>query len=228
MIKIIKYLLPNELKIHLKKLFKFFLYKFRKYKLLFIINLTKKDLKIILGAALTYQKDWFSTNEEWLDITNSNHWERIFGRENRISRAIAEHVFEHLTEEQMRKALSNIYKYLKPNGTIRIAVPDGNNPNKEYIRNVGISGIGADAEDHKQLIKYEHLNDEMKRLGFKVTLKEGYDKDGNLKVTKIDTEKGQVIRSRTINSHYKNYLKKISGWRYKDSITSLIIDGEKI
>ncbi len=228
MIKIIKYLLPDEIKIELKRLFKFFLYKFRKYKLLFIIKFTKKDLKIILGAALTYQKDWFSTNEEWLDITNSNHWKRMFGRENRISRAIAEHVFEHLTEEQMRKALSNIYKYLKSNGTIRIAVPDGNNPNEEYIRNVEISGIGADAKDHKQLIKYEQLHDEMKRVGFKVTLKEGYDKYGNLKVTKIDKEKGQIIRSRTTSSYYKEYLKKIIGWRYQDSITSLIIDGEKI
>ena len=79
----------------------------------------------------------------------------------------------------MRKALSNIYKYLMPNGTIRIAVPDGNNPNEEYIRNVEISGIGADAEDHKQLIKYEQLHDEMKRIGFKVTFKEGYDKNGS-------------------------------------------------
>ena len=64
---------------------------------MFTVNLTKKDLKIILGAVLTYQKDLFSTNEEWLDITNSNHWEKIFGSENRISKAVAENVFEHLT-----------------------------------------------------------------------------------------------------------------------------------
>ena len=68
----------------------------------------------------------------------------------------------------------------------------------------------------------------MKRIGFKVTFKEGYDKNGNLKVTKLEKEKGQIMRSRTIDPNYKKLLKKISGWRYQDSITSLIIDGEKI
>lgn len=46
----------------------------------------------------------------------------------------------------------------------------------------------------------------MKRIGFKVTFKEGYDKYGNLKVTKIGKEKGQIMRSRTINSNYKKLL----------------------
>jgi len=224
----LKILIPKKIKFFLKKLYKFFLYKFRKYNLLLVVKFSKKDLKIILGAALTRQKNWFSTNEEWLDITNSNHWKKIFFKKNTISNLLAEHVFEHLTEYEMRKALLNIYDYLRPNGIIRIAVPDGNNPNEEYISNVGIFGKGADAEDHKQLIKYETLSYEMKRIGFKVRLKEGYDKNGVLKTTKIDKDNGIVIRSRYNNSDNKKYLKGIKGWGYKDSVTSLIIDGEKI
>ena len=121
--------------------------------------------------------------------------------------------------------LSDIFVNCPPD---RIAVPDGNNPNEEYIRNVGIFGKGADAADHKQLIKYETLRDEMKRIGFKVRLKEGYDKKGILKSTKIDKDNGIIIRSRYTNSLKKKYLKGIKGWEYKDSVSSLIIDGEKI
>ena len=40
-------------------------------------------------------------------------------------------------------------------GSLRIAVPDGNNPNKEYRDNCGINGFGADASDHKQFITFE-------------------------------------------------------------------------
>ena len=82
MIGFLKILIPNQIKIFLKRIFKFFLYKFRKYKLLLIVKFAKKDLKIILVAALTSQKGWFSTNEEWLDITNSKHWEKIFFKKN--------------------------------------------------------------------------------------------------------------------------------------------------
>ena len=226
--RFLKNLIPNKIKFFFKKLYKFFLYKLRKYYLMLVVRFSKRDLKIILGAALTRQKNWFSTNEEWLDITSSNDWEKVFLKKNTISNLLAEHVFEHLTAYEMRKALLNIYDYLRPNGIIRIAVPDGNNPNEEYIKNVGISGKGADAEDHKQLIKYETLRDEMKRIGFKVRLKEGYDKKGVLKSTKIDKDNGMITRSRYTNSAKKKYLKGIKGWEYKDSVSSLIIDGEKI
>ena len=87
---------------------------------------------MILGAALTSQKGWFSSNEEWLDITNETHWQRLFSKRRNLSNAVAEHVFEHLTEREMGKALFLIHKYLKKKGTLRIAVPDGNHPDKDY------------------------------------------------------------------------------------------------
>ena len=64
----------------------------------------------------------------------------------------------------------------------------------------------------------------MKRIGFKVKLKEGYDKDGNLKSTKIDKNNGQIIRSRFTNSSKKkyNHLELF----YKKSLINRVIDLE--
>ena len=68
-----------------------------------------KKVKLILGAALTNQEGWLSTNEEWLDISNKLHWKRLFKGRKLLKRAIAEHVFEHLTKEQMKNAFQLIY-----------------------------------------------------------------------------------------------------------------------
>ena len=67
----------------------------------------------------------------------------------------------------MDKAIILIHKHLIKNGNLRIAVPDGNNPNSDYLKNVGINGIGADASDHKQLITYEFLKDFLEKRNFK-------------------------------------------------------------
>ena len=64
--------------------------------------------------------------------------------------------------------------------------------------------------------------------GFKVTLKEGYKNNGELITNFIDPIKGYILRSRS--NHKINKLKqsKIAGWGYPDSISSLIVDGEKV
>ena len=228
----IKYLLKKFIskkqRSKLLALKKFLIYKFRKYLLIYAVNTNKKDINIILGAALTHQKNWFSSNEQWLDISNTSHWRKIFKSKQIINNAVAEHVFEHLTRRETIKALKLIYGALKHNGNLRIAVPDGNNPNHEYIKNVGIKGIGADAQDHKQLLKYEEIKELMENAGFKVTLKEGYKSNGELIINFIDPIKGFILRSRS--NHKINKLKqsKVAGWNYPDSISSLIIDGEKV
>ena len=66
--------------------------------------------KIIVGAAETHQSGWHSTNEQWLDITKRKDWEKIFENKGRIKSIVAEHVFEHLTEEESKTALALILK----------------------------------------------------------------------------------------------------------------------
>ena len=112
------------------------------------------------------------------------------------------------------------FKYLDDGGSLRIAVPDGNNPNKEYRNHCGINGIGADASDHKQFITFELLSNEIQKIGFKFILKEGYLQNGELITEKLNEELGIIIRSRS----NKINMKSKEGWSFHDANTSLIID----
>ena len=217
--------IPKRQKILLKKIFKFFYYKYRFIKLKIFLDLSNKYVNLILGAALTKQKGWFSTNQEWFDIVQKSHWDRLFNSNksrsrNRVKRVLAEHVFEHLTLDEMRNAINLIYKNMVYEGSLRIAVPDGNNPNQEYRNHCGINGIGADASDHKQFITFELLRDEVEKIGFKCYLIEGYLKNRKLISTPLNRDLGDVIRSRSneIIIHPKN------GWDFVDANSSLIVD----
>ena len=212
-------------RIIVKKLFKFFYYKYRFTKLKIFLNLSNKNVNLILGAALSRQKNWFSTNQEWFDIVQKSHWDRLFNSKkspsrNRVKRVLAEHVFEHLSLDEMRNALNLIYKNMVFGGSLRIAVPDGNNPNQEYINHCGINGIGADASDHKQFITFELLREEAERIGFKCHLIEGYLKNKKLISTPFNHELGDVIRSRSNQAII--YPKE--GWDFVDANSSLIVD----
>ena len=206
-------------RIKIKKTFKYFYYKFRFLKLKTYLFFSSDSVNLILGAALTNQKGWFSTNEDWLDISKENHWKRLFNSKKRVKRVLAEHVFEHLSIDEMRNSLKLIFENMLNGGSLRIAVPDGNNPNPEYRRHCGINGIGADASDHKQFLTYEFLSREVEKIGFKCTLIEGYLANKELVSKNAKDNLGKVIRSR---SNSVNIYKK--GWDFYDSNTSLIID----
>ncbi len=206
-------------RLRIKKTFKFFYYKFRFWKLKTYLFFTSNSVDLILGAALTNQKGWFSTNEDWLDICKEDHWNRLFNSQKRVKRVLAEHVFEHLTVVEMRNSLKLIFENMVEGGSLRIAVPDGNNPNQEYRKNCGINGIGADASDHKQFLTYEFLSREVEKIGFQNILVEGYLKNKELVSKHVNDTLGRVIRSR---SNEVNLSKK--GWDFHDSNTSLIID----
>ena len=81
---------------------------------------------------------------------------------------------------------------------MRIAVPDGNHPDPIYRLNTGINGIGADAADHKQFIKFEFIREILDEIGFKIKLKEGYLNDGTLIRTNVEFNLGYIKRSELI------------------------------
>ena len=212
-------LFSKRVRLIVKKIFKFFYYWFRFFKIKTYLFFSEDTVNIIIGAALTNQKGWFSTNEEWLDISKAEHWNRLFNSKKRVKRVLAEHVFEHLTIDEMRNTLRLIFVNMVNGGSLRIAVPDGNNPNSEYRKHCGINGIGADASDHKQFLNYELLSREVERTGFHHNLIEGYLENKELVLKKVNNNLGRVIRSR---SNSINLAKK--GWDFCDSNTSLIID----
>ena len=206
-----------------KKIFKFFYYWFRFFKIKTYLFFSEDTVNIILGAALTTQKGWFSTNEEWLDISKAEHWNRLFNSKKRVKRVLAEHVFEHLTIDEMRNTLRLIFVNMVNGGSLRIAVPDGNNPNSEYRKHCGINGIGADASDHKQFLTYELLSKEVERTGFHHNLIEGYLENKELVLKKFNNNLGRVIRTRS----NKNIRPK-DGWDFPDANSSLILDCIKV
>lgn len=220
--KIYRRIFCKNLRVTFRNIFKFCIYKFRFLKLKFLL-IFSDNVNLILGAALTSQDDWISTNEEWLDISNRKDWFRLFKNQKKVNKAVAEHVFEHLTKDEMRKSLGLIYLHLVENGTLRIAVPDGNHPDPLYRKHTGINGIGADASDHKQFITFEFLEEELKKAGFKCKLIQGYTKEGNLINNDFSTKNGFIMRSR--NKSYKKINKL--GWEFPDSNTSLIVDAFK-
>jgi predicted SAM-dependent methyltransferase len=222
-IGLIKPVLPSEFRLLCRREVKRMKYFVRRQLIRYPVT-RRQQIKIILGAAETYQKGWYSTNENWLDITNPKHWDKVFAGKPTVTHMVAEHVLEHLTYEEAARALKMAYDHLVPGGRIRIAVPDGYNPNPEYIRHVGINGIGDDAADHKLLLNVDTLRELLRGAGFKVEQLEGYDSNRNLVSKAYDVQDGYIQRSRQNEECYKD---SPGLWPFPDSHTSLIMDGIK-
>jgi predicted SAM-dependent methyltransferase len=118
---------------------------------------TSNDIKIIVGAGPTKYKGWFPTDIVTLDVTNEKHFKKYF-KKKKISRILAEHVLEHLTNQELELMIENFHKYSSENINIRIAVPDGFHSDKEYIDKVRPGGTGEGAHDHKNLFNYLSLS----------------------------------------------------------------------
>lgn len=174
--------------------------------------------KIVLGSGdALYPLDWIATNVEELDITKMEDFIFLFGAQ-RVDCFSAEHVWEHLTWWHADQANRNIFTFLKPGGNLRIAVPDGFHPDPEYINYVRPGGIGAGAEDHKELYNYKTLKERLEQKGFTVKLLEYWDEHGQFHYNPWDIEYGKIERSKNFDERNRNGV-----LRY----TSLIIDAIK-
>jgi predicted SAM-dependent methyltransferase len=211
--------LPASLRRMIRGVIKKIRYRFRLYKIQSAIR-KSNGLKIIVGAAESHQKGWFSTNEQWLDITKEIDWIRLFRGKTILTHVVAEHVFEHLTPNETHKALCNICRHLNDGGRIRIAVPDGYNPSEEYIEHVRVGGRGDDAADHKQLMDQDSLKKYLMDAGLSsIEVVEGHDKDGFLTSNSWSSENGYIRRSRQNEDSVD--------WGFPDASTSLIVDAWK-
>ncbi len=157
------------------------------------------------------------TNVDALDITREKDWETVFGR-RRAHCMMAEHVFEHITAEQTVKANAICFRYLKPGGAIRVAVPDGFNPDPAYREHVRPGGTGPGASDHKVLYNYQTLRAAFETAGFDVKLLEYWDELGTFHFTDWTNDRGLIKRSRRYDQRNQDG---------KLGYTSLIIDAVK-
>lgn len=174
-------------------------------------------IRVIVGAGGTSYDGWISTDYPALDVVDEESWFRLFEPEQ-IDALLAEHVFEHLTDDQIAAAFSNSYKFLRSGGHLRIAVPDGYHPDTSYIEMVKPGGRGSGAEDHKQLFNYQTLSSQLGKVGFLVRLLEWFDEEGSFHFRDWADQGGFV--SRSSRNDERNLVRPLA-------YTSLILDAYK-
>ena len=176
-----------------------------------------RNLRIIVGASGSAAPDWISTEYPFVDITDRRSLLRLF-KPGEVSALLAEHVWEHLTPEQARNAARSCFTLLKPGGHIRVAVPDGNHPDPEYIDYVRPGGHGAGADDHKVLYTLDSLSEVFSAVGFQVRPLEWFDASGTFHAIDWDPKDGYVSRSTRFDERNREK---------RTAYTSLIIDAVK-
>ncbi|MFT4661269.1 MAG: putative SAM-dependent methyltransferase [Patiriisocius sp.] len=172
--------------------------------------------KIIIGAGTTNYKDWIKSDYPFFDITSDQHWEYLFAK-RKANKILCEHVLEHFTPEDNEIILRKVYNHLDINGSIRIAVPDKNHPDKRYIDYVKPGGQGDGSDDHKSFWDHESYSTLLKNIGFDVKLLEYCDKSGEIHQSKYDLKNGIVNRS--LSYDFKGNVANYS---------SLILDAVKV
>ena len=178
----------------------------------------RKSKKVIIGSSGTFQDGWFSTDLPEIDITSIDQCSRFWKKKSKTA-FFAEHVWEHLDESDAIKGAHCCYFFLKNQGRIRVAVPDGNHPDETYIENVRPGGSGAGADDHKSLFTVETLTAIFQSAGFRVRPLEYWDSNGVFQKKEWQTKWGKVLRS--ANNDKRNTLEKPYCY------TSIIIDCHK-
>jgi len=81
-------------------------------------------LRVYVGSSGITYAGWHSLTALQLNITRTEHFARFFCPES-VDAFLSEHTFEHLSEEMAKVAFTSFYRYLKYDGYVRTAVPDG-------------------------------------------------------------------------------------------------------
>lgn len=153
-----------------------------------------KPLKIIIGAGDTRYENWIATDIPAFHVLKHEHW-ALFFQPASINRMLAEHVFEHLTVDELGQFLRLARLYMAQSGRIRLAVPDGNHPDANYIEHVRPGGIGEGADDHKVLYTSEMIVNVLQECGYEFQLLEYFDASGAFNREPWHADDGFIGRS---------------------------------
>lgn len=175
---------------------------------------THNEIKLVVGAANTKFPGWFSTDIVTLDVTNENQFKKYF-KKKKINKILAEHVLEHLSEDDLHLMIKNFYRYSSDDINIRIAVPDGFHCDENYINTVKPFGTGVGADDHKHLFNYKSLSKYFEEYSFKSKPLEFWDENRTFNTTYKNDDSGFIGRS------FINDKRNVNG---KPQYTSLIVD----
>jgi predicted SAM-dependent methyltransferase len=159
--------------------------------------------RIVVGSSGIAQDGWLATEMQDVDLLDPESWARFFADDS-IDAILAEHVWEHLTEDQGVVAAATCCRFLKPGGYLRLAVPDGNHPDADYIDRVKPGGSGAGALDHKLLYDIQKLTEVLTQGGLDVRPLEFFDSENKFQAVDWDAEDGLIRRSKRFDPRNKN------------------------
>ena len=201
-----------------KKLYKIIHAKIRRWKRVFELNRQvsrTKLVKVVIGAGEHKFDGWISTDLDTLDVTRAWDWAVLF-RMNSIDRLLSEHVFEHLTTSDAELAFRYCYRYLKPGGSMRIAVPDGYRPDNNYNM-----AVAPPQDGHRTLYSIDLLSNLLRKAGFQVVPLEYFDVHGEFHAILWEENDGMVYRSCRFDRRDR------FKWNENIYYTSLIMDAYK-
>lgn len=164
--------------------------------------------RIVIGAWSRFDPGWIPTQREFLNLTEPRDFERCF-EPNSVEAMLAEHVWEHITPAEGLAAARTCFKYLKPGGYLRVAVPDGFLPDPTYVELVAPGpppqGAGPDGNsvNHKALYTHETLRQLFEAAGFQVRLYEYFDETGQFYCQEWDRAAGTIWRSKRFDPRNK-------------------------
>lgn len=173
-----------------------------------------RPLNVILGAGSVKMPGWVATDSDVLDVRSPRAWKRVF-TPGSIDRLMAEHLFEHLSDAECSSAFTECFRYLTRGGLLRIAVPDGNRKDAEYVEEVSPPKDG-----HQLLFNVDNLIQRLVQVGFQVTPLEYFDAKGEFHCYPWSEEDGFIGRS----ARYDRQERFKRGALY---YTSLIVDARK-
>jgi predicted SAM-dependent methyltransferase len=160
--------------------------------------------RIVVGSSGKYDSGWIPTNVDYLNLLKPADWDRFF-QPNSLEAILAEHVWEHLTQEEGYEAARTCFQYLRPGGYLRVAVPDGLHPSPTYLEWVRPGGAAPMqiANDHKVLYTYSTLRELFESSGFRVKLYEYFDEAGTFHCHHWDEKAGTIWRSKRFDKRNK-------------------------
>lgn len=176
--------------------------------------------RIIIGAGETRYEGWTSTQEKNFNILDFDNMKTSCELES-VDAFLAEHVWEHMTYEDGIIAARNCFKFLKPGGYVRCAVPDLNFNNEWYQNMVQVGGPGPKdhpAYSHKILYDYQQLIKVFEQAGFDVELLEYCDEKNNFNYKYWNPLDGYIGRSFRFDTRNSNE---------SLGMVSIIIDAKK-
>jgi len=180
----------------------------------------RRPIRIVVGASGDSYTGWITTEKYFFDITDGRSTSALIGGA-KVRSFLLEHVLEHLSYEDATEAIKNLLQCVTVGGTIRIAVPDGNHPDENYRRLVGVDG----PDDHLHLWTLADAIDLARQSKCAIEMVEYFTERGQFVSTRL-SDSETIARERGVVSRSAK-----NSWSRADSIdygphgyTSLIFD----